>query len=179
MYDINTGKESPVVTDTAEQSNPVIEGNYVVWEDRRNGNLDIYMYDLSTGKEKPIVTNTSPQKSPAISDGRIVWADGRIKGTNILAYDIATGQEKTVSAAYEYETNPAISGSRIVWQDKRKGTMDIFMFTDESTDRGVAAGEKKGEADAKKAPLGIYPVAASIVAAYLILTIGKSKRRRI
>jgi len=120
-----------------------------------------------------------PQKNPAISDGRIVWADGRIKGTNILAYDIATGQEKTVSAASEYETNPAISGSRIVWQDKRKGTMDIFMFTDESTDRGVAAGEKKGEADAKKAPLGIYPVAASIVAAYLILTIGKSKRRRI
>jgi beta propeller repeat protein len=182
MYDISTGKESPVVTDPAGQTNPVVEGNYIIWEDRRAGNLDIYMYDISNGKEIPVCIDPSPQKTPAISDGRIVWADGRIKGTNIFIYDIATGQEKTVSTASEYESNPAINGNRIVWQDKRKGTMDIFMFTEEASETGVAAGEEIGaEAGdgAKQSPLGIYPVSAAVIAAYLLVTAGKSRRRKI
>ena len=133
------------------------------------------MYDLSTGEEKPVVIDTSPQKTPAISDGRVVWADGRIKGTNIFIYDIATGKEKTVSTASEYESNPAIDGNRIVWQDKRKGTMDIFMFTEESS-AGETASKEEGNSEEVKSPLGIYPAAAAILAAYLIGNYGKRQK---
>jgi beta propeller repeat protein len=164
--------------DSAAQTNPVIEGDYIVWEDRRAGNLDIYMYEISTGKEKPVCTDPSPQKTPAISDGRIVWADGRIKGTNIFIYDIATGQEKTVSTASEYESNPSIDGNRIVWQDKRKGAMDIFMFTEDASETESTAGEKTEAETGSKAPLGIYPVSAGVIAAYLMINSGKKGKRK-
>jgi beta propeller repeat protein len=96
-------------------------------------------------------------------------------------YDISKGEEKTVSTASEYESNPAIDGNRIVWQDKRKGTMDIFMFTDDSSETGAAAGEEK-EAEAgagAKAPLGIYPASAAVIGAYLIISSGKNRRRKV
>ena len=133
-------------------------------------------------KKYLFVLTHAPQKTPAISDGRIVWADGRIKGTNIFIYDIATGKEKTVSTASEYESNPAIDGNRIVWQDKRKGTMDIFMFTEDASETGIAAEEEKGDeagSGAKESPLGIYPASAAVIAAYLIVTSGKDRKRKI
>jgi len=179
MYNINTGQESPVVTDPAEQSNPAIEGNYIVWEDRRSGNLDIYMYDLSTGKTIPIVTDTSPQKDPAISNGRVVWTDGRNTGTNIFIYDIAKGQEKMVSTASQYESNPAIDGNKIVWQDKRKSSMDIYMFTEDTSNKGAVAEKTNGTEAGKQSPIGIYPAVAAIAAAYLIVTVGRNRGRKI
>lgn len=101
-----------------------------------------------------------------------------MKGTNIFIYDIATGQEKTVSTASEYESNPSISGNKIVWQDKRKGTMDIFMFTEDSSEREIPEEEEEKVKTVEKSPLGTYPATAAIVSAYLVATAGKRKRRK-
>jgi hypothetical protein len=42
----------------------------------------------------------------------------------------------------------------------------------------AAAGDKKGETPSSvKSPIGIYPAVAGIVAAYLVVTIRKSRRK--
>jgi TolB protein len=46
MYDLSTSTETPICTDTAEQSMPAIYGDRIVWLDQRNG---IYMAILSAG----------------------------------------------------------------------------------------------------------------------------------
>lgn len=40
--------ERQITTNPSSQSNPDIYGDKIVWQDKRNGNWDIYLYDLST-----------------------------------------------------------------------------------------------------------------------------------
>ena len=84
MYDTSTGQETRITTSNTIDSNPVIYGNKIVWQDERNGNSDIYMYDISTGQETQITTDTSDQIAPDIYENKIVWSDGRSGG----GYDI-------------------------------------------------------------------------------------------
>ena len=121
--------EQQITTNAANQEDPAISGNRIVWEDRRNGNADIYMYDLSTNIENRITTNSSQQVSPAIDGNRIVWRDYRNGvGSDIYMYDLSTNKEKRITTNTAYQSDPAISGNGIVWSDKRNGNMDIYMY---------------------------------------------------
>lgn len=66
---------------------PAISGSYVVWEDWRLGNGDIYYYDLVSNTEHPITGNASNQLSPTISNGLVVWEDYR-NGSDLYYYQI-------------------------------------------------------------------------------------------
>ena len=48
MYDLLTKKEKQITTNLSAQFSPAIYGNKIVWEDYRNGNLDIYMRKIYT-----------------------------------------------------------------------------------------------------------------------------------
>jgi len=56
MYDISTKKETRITTNTANQTNPSVYGNKIVWDDTRaKPGPGVYMLDLSTKKETSIV----------------------------------------------------------------------------------------------------------------------------
>ncbi|MBU7012960.1 MAG: hypothetical protein HXS46_19940, partial [Theionarchaea archaeon] len=80
-------------TSESDQKYPAIYDNIVVWQDSRNGNVDIYGYSLSTGEEFPITTNRNPQHSPAIYENIIVWQDNRNGNWDIYGYDLSTSTE--------------------------------------------------------------------------------------
>lgn len=69
--------------DVAEASNPDVYNNVVVWQDRRNGNWDIYGYNLTTKAEFPIIVQGADQTHPAITFSPwlggyvVVWQDHR------------------------------------------------------------------------------------------------------
>ncbi|MBU6999058.1 MAG: hypothetical protein HXS42_15530 [Theionarchaea archaeon] len=58
--------EFQITADSSIQQYPAIYGNFVVWDDDRNGNWDIYGYDLSTENEFQITKDISDQQCPAI-----------------------------------------------------------------------------------------------------------------
>jgi beta propeller repeat protein len=109
---------------------PAIYGNYIVWEDVRNGQdkPDIYMYDVSTSKETRITTSGSASDL-AIYGNRIVWIDGRngknqddnAGGHDIYMYDLSTHKEIRITNStipaddFGYSLMVAISGNRIMW----------------------------------------------------------------
>jgi len=60
-----------------EPSDPDVCGRWVVWQDRRNGDWDIYALDLTSGREFPVCVAPGDQVAPRV-DGKIaVWQDGR------------------------------------------------------------------------------------------------------
>ncbi|AKB74938.1 cell surface protein [Methanosarcina lacustris Z-7289] len=108
------GTETRITTDEADQQNPAIYGDRIVWQDDRNGgngyswkptgNWDIYMYDASTSTETRITTSESCQINPVIYGDKIVWQDnrngegwdeyGRPDGNwDIYMYDLSTKTE--------------------------------------------------------------------------------------
>ena len=66
-----------------------IDGDYVIWEDYRNGNKDIYGYNLSTGEEFQITTDPEIQSEPAIYGDYVVWIDWRNGNWDIYGYNLS------------------------------------------------------------------------------------------
>ena len=132
------GIRTRIISNEAEQGNPDIYGDRIVWQDSRNGgsgyswdptgNWDIYMYDLSTSTETQITTNNSTQKLPAIYEDRIVWEDNRNGNWDIYMYDLSTSMETRITANESNQSEPAIYEDKIVWQDDRNGNWDIYMY---------------------------------------------------
>lgn len=110
------------------QRNPSISNNFVVYEDFRNSNFDIYMYDLSKNQEKRITTNSADQRNPDIYGNYIVWEDYRNGKSDVYMYDISTQTEKQITSDPTSQTKPVIDGMRVVWEDQRNNNWDIYMY---------------------------------------------------
>ncbi len=138
---------------TATQWSPAIavdaNGNaYAVWQDKRNGNWDIYFSyrpadgDWETNVEVSDDPGTATQWSPAIAvdangNAYAVWHDYRNGDPDIyFAYRPAGGGWGTnvkvnddVGTAEQYSPETAVDSSGnayAVWEDKRNGDRDIY-----------------------------------------------------
>ena len=128
-YQVSTGSEINVVTNSSDQSSPVISGDIIVWEDGRNGALDIYGYKISTATEFKISDAANTQSSPQIDGDYVVWQDNRSgNDSDIYAYQISTGNEITVSTAAGEQWSPKISGDHIVWQTFDGTQSDVYGY---------------------------------------------------
>ena len=125
MYDLATGVETPVCTESSKQERPDIDGDWAVWVDNRGGTYvggsptknDIYAKNVVTGEERRLTfdENDVVQGSPAISGNRIVYS-GNYGG--VWLYDLATGQTRQLSGE---GGSPDINGDKVVWRTSAAG----------------------------------------------------------
>jgi TolB protein len=121
-------EEFQVTTNERNQAIPAIYGDIVVWQDERNGNLDIYGYSLSTKEEFEITTDSSHQRSPAIYGNTVVWEDNRNGNWDIYGYNLSTKEEFEITTDINDQLLPAIYGNTVVWEDKRNTVSDIYGY---------------------------------------------------
>jgi beta propeller repeat protein len=77
-YSILTGHEFQVHRGPSEQVEPSVSGQYVVWQDKRNGNWDIYgaVVDPATDSvldEFVVYKGPGDQMRPVVSGDTVVW----------------------------------------------------------------------------------------------------------
>ncbi|MBN1846928.1 MAG: hypothetical protein JW810_14675 [Sedimentisphaerales bacterium] len=115
---------------------------YVVWQDDRNGNPDIFLAASSDGfltrTETAITNHTAQQTQPAIAidhDNRVyvVWTDNRHRWTDIYGAGSETGWANIpVVNTLSRQTEPALavepggSALHIAWVENNQGYSDIF-----------------------------------------------------
>ncbi len=159
-------------------------GNFIItWEDKRNGNRDIYAQRYSNLGE-PLGSNfkvnddesTFDQRTPCISSDRkgnfiVTWQDYRYGYTNIFAQmftseGIPTGENFKVNddEGNNGQSHPSVSidgkGNFIItWTDYRNGNYDIYSqrYLIDSTPLGVNVRVNDDEANADQ-------MASSVVA---------------
>ena len=124
------GVETLITTNAtgSDQVAPAISGNWIVWEDTRNGGSDIYAYNVVTGQERNITPAGSWAQSPAISGNRVTWQDYRNGNYDIYLHNLSTLQETRITSDPADQTAPAIDGTKIVWQDLRNGMYDVYLY---------------------------------------------------
>lgn len=103
---------------SADQINPVVYENRVVWQERRGSYFDIVMYDLATGLKVDICTAEGSQEYPFISGDYIVWQDNRRGNWDIYMYNLKTGKQQAICVEDGEQTHPVVSAESgiIIWQ---------------------------------------------------------------
>jgi TolB protein len=121
---------TPICTAQYSQTNPVMSGQYIVWEDPRGGPTQLYLYNLSDSTTRPLSPGPGEQLSPAIYGSKVVWQDHRNGNWDIYMYDISTGKETPLCTNTANQVMPAIYGDTVVWEDSRNGPWneDIYML---------------------------------------------------
>ena len=113
-----------ICTNSFVQQNPDVSGNIVVWEDKRNGNWDIYGYDLSTGAEFPISLGEYDQKWPVVSGDMVLWTDtgssGCSEDCDIYGYNLSTGSGFSFFPERGGRMQPAIDDNIFIYWDRGK-----------------------------------------------------------
>ena len=137
ILSVKGSSEVPIVEELHNQFHPAIYENYMVWEDDRDGNLNIYGYNIEEGEDFQITTNSKDQLLPAIHQDIVVWQDNRtgnwdIYWCNILTkkpLPIAKDADDQESPVRGDQVAPAIYENIVVWQDNRNGHWDIYGYS--------------------------------------------------
>ncbi len=124
------GTESLITINTmdSDQQAPSIYGDWITWEDTRDGSWDIYGYNIVTGEEKRITPSGAIAHDPAQSNDNIVWQDYRNGNYDIYVYNLSTATESRITSDPADQSAPVIDGNQIVWQDQRNGNYDIYQY---------------------------------------------------
>lgn len=125
VLDRATGEETRI-TDRGSYS-PSLWENFLVWQDRRQGNWDIYFRDLAgNGIDRVISNAPGDQVAPKIFENWIVWTDFRSGNADIYAFDLSQNIEIPLTHDSFAHSNPAIWGQTVVWENNRNGNQDIY-----------------------------------------------------
>ncbi len=123
-----------ITNDTYHQSRPVIDGNYIVYEDNRGGGLsDIYLYNRVTKAEVALTSDPAVESThPDISGNRIVWSDNRSGDWEIYIYNTNTPHidPQPLFVWEGDQIEPAIHGNVMVFSDEKPGpcSYNIYLY---------------------------------------------------
>lgn len=121
-------EERQLTPSTADQLDPAISGNYVVYTDSRAADTDIYWYNLQTNQEFQITSGGGDQMLPAISGERVAYTDFGRGNADAVVYNITSQDTFRVTENLANQRRPTISGHRLVYEDDRAGDWDIYLY---------------------------------------------------
>lgn len=120
-----TETETRITTSLADQFDPALSGNVIVYSDLRGSDADVYYYDIATQSEHRVTSAVGNQQLNDVSNGRIVYTDYRT--FDVLVYDTASGTTTNITSAIDsVALNPSIGGTIVAWEDQRGAPMEIW-----------------------------------------------------
>jgi TolB protein len=124
-FTTNDTPEKNVTDVPADQFDPAISGNLVVYTDFSGVDADVWYTDLNTGLAYPVTTASGDQQLTGVSGGRIAYSDWNTM--DVLVYDIVTHTTLNITnAALSNSFDPALDGNLIAWTDDRDGNAEIY-----------------------------------------------------
>ncbi len=123
IYAFNLATQEEHAITHFHSQKPSIWGNKVIWQDKRNGNWDIYLYDLNNGQEQQITSHPANQTDAQIFENRVVFRDDRnlapnssFPRTDIYVFDLSSSTEQRITEDLTRScASPRIWQNEIAW----------------------------------------------------------------
>jgi beta propeller repeat protein len=130
-----TGTEQQVTNAPADQFDPAMSGNLVVYTDFSGVDADVWYTDLVTGTAHPVSTAPGDQQLTGVSNNRIVFTDWNTM--DVIVFDVTTGHTQNLTlGAGSNSLDPAIGHNLVAWTDDRDGNAEIYA-------RDLSTGEER------------------------------------
>ncbi|MBT4174687.1 hypothetical protein HOC80_02250 [archaeon] len=114
----------PITNDEFSQSSPDVDSGWIVWQDDRNGNFDIY--GDRRGTVSAIVNTAANEKSPRLDGIRMVY---EVEGDIWLKRNIEDANPGIKLSGQGVQRFADISGNYIVWQTNVNSNWDIVLYS--------------------------------------------------
>jgi hypothetical protein len=154
-----------IASGPGDQTDPAIDGRYVLYADGTRGSLDVLARDLATGETRVVAAGPEDEDSPDLARSVVAY---RSDAGITVAY-LATGTLLR-PAAEPGARAPAVSTSAAVWEVGRDGARDLgwFLFGSGAPRSGVIAAPGDQRAPAVSGTTVAYVDAAAGGAARLL-----------
>ncbi len=113
-----------ITNDEFAQSSPDIDSGWIVWQDYRNGNWDIY--GDRRGTTKPIVSTGLNERNPKLDSTTMVY---EVEGDIWLKRNIEDANPGVKISGASVQKFADVSGDYIVWQTNANGNWDIVLYS--------------------------------------------------
>jgi len=117
--DLTTGSLLRVTTNLFPKSHPAIRDNWIVWQDSRNTEVDIYGYDFLRQREVQITDTPENESQPTIDGPWVICMEdslGPQTGNGRLIH-LPSLVTIPVTRTATTKSNPSLADGRAVWQE--------------------------------------------------------------
>ncbi|MGD2250359.1 MAG: hypothetical protein PVF58_18320 [Candidatus Methanofastidiosia archaeon] len=134
IHGLQDSHEIQITTHVADQLQPAVYKNIIVWTDERNGNKDIYGYNLETKEEFQITNTNIPEFTPDIYEDMVVYVEAETQDiSHISVCHLSTGEITRLTTGDTIRENPVIYNTLVLWEEANYHARNICGY-DFSTD---------------------------------------------
>ncbi len=123
-----TGPSVRLTNDPGGQFHPDVFGDWVVWEDNRNLQVDLYGFDLLRGAEVRLTDTPFDETTPGVNGAWVVYAEDSAGETrnNLRILSLWNRASVQLTNADSDKATPAMASGRVVWADDRSGVWQVM-----------------------------------------------------
>lgn len=117
--DLESGEQRRLTHNGFGQYAPDIQGNWVVWQDNRNTEVDLYGLDLRLGQERRLTNTTANEARPRLAGNWVLFTEDSagVLTDNYMLLDLPTGRSLPLTRSASKKTSGSIGAGQLVWQE--------------------------------------------------------------
>ncbi|HNU51307.1 MAG TPA: CARDB domain-containing protein [Verrucomicrobiota bacterium] len=126
--DLEAGEERRLTIETHGQYHPVVFGDWVVWQDNRHGQVDLYGIDRRRQGEIRLTDTAENESMPRLDGPWLVFEEDSMGADtlNLRLLHLPTRQVFPVTHSVSLKTQPSLAGAQLVWQDADAGACRLL-----------------------------------------------------
>lgn len=124
---LETSEFRRLTTSVHGQYHPAIHGRWVVWQDNRDGQVELYGYDLLRGSEVRVTSTPENEARPYLEGEWAVCEEDSlgVLSSNLKLVHLSTGRSIPLTRSRTLKSRPALAGGRVIWQEQSGNAHEI------------------------------------------------------